>query len=272
MLAWLFAAGDEQNSRMVRGRDSVCCSYLGGAPDRGTHRSAAPRPGCSTRSRFCRSRRKRRRSSSERVELRFNNNRRSAIELRLASSRERCALPSTVSNCTRPESSFARRQTEAGMPATSARKSVMYCDLPPVGRLYGHAQALDVGVQLVQVGQLQVVRGKQRDRAGELLHVLDDRPRKAGAVAIRRRLSHLGYKARGAGLEGVRGGDAREDTLQQRDLGLLGGDGAAYVRHQANQGNLTEIRRLARHVGSCDELHIAGWRHEDVVGHCRVFA
>ena len=164
-----------------------------------------------------------------------------------------------------------------------------------VGWLDGHRQALDGRVEPLQVRELQVVGGEEGEGGAVLLHKLRDGPREAGPRAVRgaaaqlveeherraagphvaedvARLAHLAHEARRVGLERVRGGDAREDALQQRHLRVLGGDGAADVRHQADERHLPQVGGLARHVRSSDELQVARGGDEDVVWHGGVLA
>jgi hypothetical protein len=71
----------------------------------------------------------------------------------------------------------------------------------------------------------------------------------------------------------VRGADAREDAIDERDLGLARRHERAGLRHDAEQRGLAQVGGLAAHVGPGQDHELRRCRVErDVVRHERVAA
>ncbi|KAH8718128.1 hypothetical protein HC256_002784 [Beauveria bassiana] len=154
-------------------------------------------------------------------------------------------------------------------------------------------QVGDVWVLVGERRELVKVRGKHGKAADFFDDVLGNGPGKAEAVVGGRaaaelvnddeglgrgrlenvgRLEHLGHERRHALELRVAGADAREDGVEDGELGLGAGHEAADLRYEGNGADLADVRRLAAHVGPgddekrrsvacegdvvCDELHV----------------
>ena len=145
------------------------------------------------------------------------------------------------------------------------------------------------GQQIGELGQLVVMRREQGFRARPGLQLLDHRPGDGEAVesgraaadfveqhqAVRRagvenrgRLGHLDHKRRAAARQVVGGADACKNSVEQAQLGALGGHVASHLRHQGDECRLPQISGLAPHIRPRDDQDlIARGVHVEVVGH-----
>ena len=145
-----------------------------------------------------------------------------------------------------------------------------------------------------QIGQLVVMGGEQgfRTHLGIRRQVLGDGPRDTQAIEgggatanlvehdeapPRRRvqdvgcLLHLDHERRVAPRDVVRRPDAGVNSVYQWNLGLARGHERAGLRHQADEGGLPQVGRLAAHVGSGQHDELAARAVEvDVVRHERL--
>ena len=81
-------------------------------------------------------------------------------------------------------------------------------------------------------------------------------------------LRHLHHEGGLSGGEVVAGANPGEDAVHNADAGVGGGDKAAHLGQQDDQGHLTHISGFARHVGAGDDGDPALLLpHKGVVGH-----
>ena len=135
---------------------------------------------------------------------------------------------------------------------------------------------------LRQLRQLVIVRSKQSLRARSLVDVLDHRPRqrqpivRRGAAADlvqhdeaarRRRIEnhgrfrHLHHESGAAARQVIRGADAREDAVDDRQAGRLGRHERPHLRQDRDQRGLPQIRGFAAHIRPGDDGDEIGIRH-----------
>ena len=158
----------------------------------------------------------------------------------------------------------------------------------------GDVRIDDARERVGQVGELVVMRGEQRLRAGASVgrEVLGDGPGDAQAIEGRCAAAnlvehhqaarcgrvqnvggflHLDHERGVTASDVVRCPDAREDAIDDWNLGVAGRYERADLRHERDERSLPEISRLAAHVrpGQDDEL-TARAVEIDVVGHERV--
>ena len=79
------------------------------------------------------------------------------------------------------------------------------------------------------------------------------RLRERGIVQNSRRLRHLDHERTLTASQFVAGPDSSEDAVGDADTGTLSGDKAAHLRHERDQGNLSDVRALAGHVRAGDD-------------------
>src|SRR5260370_23216761 len=132
------------------------------------------------------------------------------------------------------------------------------------------------------------MRGEERAGACVFLQMLDDGPsdgeaverggaaanlveqheaRGRGVIEDGSDFGHFDEERRAAAREIVAGADAREDAVDNGQLGLARGNEAADLRHQYNERGLAQIGGLAAHVGPGDEQKLLARRlEEQIVG------
>ena len=159
-----------------------------------------------------------------------------------------------------------------------ARHDLMHEDdlvLPLADR---NVQVLDARERLFEIGQLVVVRGKQRAATDVVVQVFDNTPgdRNAvvgartaadfvqnhqaafgGVIKNPRRLGHLDHEGALAARQLVAGSDASKDAIRNPDRRLTGRYEAAGLSHQGNERHLPDISALARHIGTGDDQYQA---------------
>ena len=132
-------------------------------------------------------------------------------------------------------------------------------------------QLVTFGQRVGEIGELVIVRREDRLRPGARVRrqVLGDRPREAQPVERRRaaadfveddqaarrravqdvgRLLHLDHERRLAARDVVGRADAREDAIDDRQLGAARRHERPGLRHQAEERRLPQVGRLAAHV------------------------
>ena len=123
-------------------------------------------------------------------------------------------------------------------------------------------------------GQLVIVRGEQAAAAIDLVQMLDRRPgdretvegrgaaadlveddqrARAGLVQDRGGLDHLDHEGRAPAREIVGGADAREQPVDDADMGRLRRHEGAHLRQHRDQRVLAQEGRLAGHVRAGDQ-------------------
>src|ERR1700687_1108159 len=128
------------------------------------------------------------------------------------------------------------------------------------------------------------MRGKERARAGMFLQMLYDGPGDGQAVecggaasdfieqdeARRRRViedrgdfAHFDEKCGAAASKIIASPNAREDAVNDGQLGLPRGNEAADLRHQDDKRRLPEIGGLAAHIRAGDEMKLLARRLEE---------
>ena len=153
---------------------------------------------------------------------------------------------------------------------------------------YGDVDVGDGGEEIGELGEFVIVRGEEGASASVLLQMLDDGPgdREAvegggaaadfveedeaggsGVVEDAGDFAHFDEEGGAAAGEIVGGADAGEDAVDQRELGLAGGNEGAHLRHQRDQRGLAEVGGLAAHVGAGDQQELLAARLEaEIVG------
>ena len=150
---------------------------------------------------------------------------------------------------------------------------------------------MDPGELLLHGGELVVVGGKEGlgPQFFGVGAVLQHRPGDGHAVigggapadlvqneqgvagGVLEQLSHLAHLHHKGGLSGgqvVRGPDASKYPVHHADVGGAGGDIAAHLGHEHNEGHLAHVGGFACHVGAGDDGQmVLGFVHVGVVGH-----
>ena len=135
-------------------------------------------------------------------------------------------------------------------------------------------------------GQLEVVRGEQRECPSLLSHVVRRGPRqrqaiegagaaadlvhqhqalRRGVVQDRRGLGHLDHERRAATGDVVGSTDARKDAVQWSDPEGICRHETADVGEYRDQRGLSHVRRFAAHVGAGDDYQALFVRQGQVV-------
>ena len=144
--------------------------------------------------------------------------------------------------------------------------------------LHGHVVVLDAAKRLGHLVELVVVGGKEglgvarvlvnvlhngpgyRDAvvgAGAAAQLVEEHQRAlAQVVEYRGCLGHLDHEGRLAQRDIVAGPHAGEDLVDDAYAGTLGGHIAAYLRHEGDEGRLSQQGALAGHVGARDDHHL----------------
>jgi hypothetical protein len=143
------------------------------------------------------------------------------------------------------------------------------------------------GVFVRQPGQLEIVRGEQRQAAvlvdqvaqdGEgQRHAVEGRGAAADFVhqhqALGRRVvqdggsfGHLDHEGRAPGSEVVGGADAGEDAVERAEHAAVGRYVAADMGEQGDQRHLPHVGRFTAHVRAGDEQQAAVFGQQAVVG------
>jgi len=128
------------------------------------------------------------------------------------------------------------------------------------------------------------MRGEEGAGSGVLLQMLNDGPsngetvksggaaadfveqdqaRGRGVIKDSGNLGHFDEEGGAAAGEIVAGADAREDAVDDGQLGLARGNEAADLRHQHNERGLPQVGGLAAHVGAGDEQKLLARRLEE---------
>ena len=95
--------------------------------------------------------------------------------------------------------------------------------------------------------------------------VKDDEGAGGGVVEDVGGFLHLDHEGGAAAGEVVAGANAGEDAVNEADLHLFGGDGAADVGHDGEDGDLADVGGFTGHVGAGDEDELAGGAVEECV-------
>ena len=116
---------------------------------------------------------------------------------------------------------------------------------------------LDAGlvVQVLRHGPRDGDAVEGRGAAADL--VQDDERARRGVVEDVGRLLHLDEEGRAAAREVVGRADAREDAVDEPDAGGVGGDEAAGLREDGDEGDLAQVGGLAGHVRAGDDEYLA---------------
>src|SRR6267143_4174927 len=144
------------------------------------------------------------------------------------------------------------------------------------------------GEKLCELRKFVVMGGEERARADVFLKMLDNRPgdgetvKRGGAAAhfIEKNktcgsgmgenggnFAHFDEKSRAATREIVARTNARENAVGDGKLGLTRGHERAHLRHQDDEGSLTQISGFAAHVRAGDQQELlAAWLEAEIVG------
>ncbi len=79
-------------------------------------------------------------------------------------------------------------------------------------------------------------------------------------------LEHLDHEGGLPGVDLVLGADAGEDAVDNADAGRSGGDIAADLGHEDDEGDLAQVGALAAHVGAGDDAHALAGFEGNIVG------
>lgn len=118
------------------------------------------------------------------------------------------------------------------------------------------AEAANVGRNVLADGPRETETVIGRSTAAELVD--DDQRITSGRPQDGGRLEHLGHERRHALELAVASTHTRKDAVKDGQLGRVGGDKAAQLGHERNDANLANVRRLAAHVGTRQNVELGG--------------